>query len=464
MLAVPYVANEILLCLIAAALVGGVTAWLLKAAAARRQLGRLTTEHDQTLSTTEQELQRVSSELAGQNRRAAEAVAALDPLKGRVEESEAKVIATLLEKDHEVAKAKDQRAEADRLRAALAETERRTAGQLAESDQLVTRLEGHLNEAAPLIAEVSALRSDAATWERKSRQLEQYTQTQLGQHESELALLRSRLAELEPMPAKLVDRDTRLKDLENRHRSLEAAWQSRVQTLETATREAENRALDASRSLQMAEQQTARLLDERAAEIRMLKHRIAEMEPAVGRIAERDQALQAMRAQLAEREAEVIQWRTQSQHPLAMAAAAESGSVSVAPQQPASAAALTPAELQGCLQSLLFERGLQFTPKSTELEAASQRTLAEVAALLKQAPGVPVSIEGHTDNWGDPHANWQLSLWRTEAVRRYLGDLGVAESRMSCVGYGEGRPIEDNGTPEGRWKNRRTEIRVVAGT
>jgi len=40
-------------------------------------------------------------------------------------------------------------------------------------------------------------------------------------------------------------------------------------------------------------------------------------------------------------------------------------------------------------------------------------------------------------------------------------DLFIGEAQLSAVGYGEADPIADNGTPEGRAKNRRVELQLL---
>ncbi len=69
-----------------------------------------------------------------------------------------------------------------------------------------------------------------------------------------------------------------------------------------------------------------------------------------------------------------------------------------------------------------------------------------------------VSIEGHTDNVGDPAANKKLSSDRANAVMNALIAKGIDKSRLSSVGWGQEKPVADNGTDEGRAKNRRVEI------
>jgi OOP family OmpA-OmpF porin len=56
-----------------------------------------------------------------------------------------------------------------------------------------------------------------------------------------------------------------------------------------------------------------------------------------------------------------------------------------------------------------------------------------------------------------------LSLRRALSVRDYLINQGVAASRIDAQGFGSARPIDDNGTSEGRARNRRVEIVISGG-
>jgi outer membrane protein OmpA-like peptidoglycan-associated protein len=53
-----------------------------------------------------------------------------------------------------------------------------------------------------------------------------------------------------------------------------------------------------------------------------------------------------------------------------------------------------------------------------------------------------------------------LSQDRANAVKRYLSAGGVAEVRMTAVGYGQELPIADNATPAGKAKNRRVDFKL----
>jgi outer membrane protein OmpA-like peptidoglycan-associated protein len=101
---------------------------------------------------------------------------------------------------------------------------------------------------------------------------------------------------------------------------------------------------------------------------------------------------------------------------------------------------------------------LNFETNSWQIRPADAATLDEVAAALKQTPGMKVSIEGHTDNVGTPESNRALSQRRAQSVLDALVQRGVDRARLSAAGFGQERPVADNRTEEGRAKNRRVEL------
>lgn len=73
-----------------------------------------------------------------------------------------------------------------------------------------------------------------------------------------------------------------------------------------------------------------------------------------------------------------------------------------------------------------------------------------------------VEIAAHTDNVGNDAYNLRLSQRRANSVRQYIIGKGIPEDRIVSKGYGETDPVDTNETEEGRAKNRRTEVRVLA--
>jgi len=103
------------------------------------------------------------------------------------------------------------------------------------------------------------------------------------------------------------------------------------------------------------------------------------------------------------------------------------------------------------------------TDKSALLPAA-QRKLDEVATALKDLkPGQAIVVEGHTDSVGADDHNQTLSQARAQSVRDYLASRGVPGDKLTAVGKGEGTPIADNTSAEGRANNRRVEIVISPG-
>jgi len=68
--------------------------------------------------------------------------------------------------------------------------------------------------------------------------------------------------------------------------------------------------------------------------------------------------------------------------------------------------------------------------------------------------------EPETDSKGSEAYNLKLSNQRAASVADYLKGFGIDAQRISSKGYGEANPVADNGTAEGRAKNRRVELHV----
>ena len=87
--------------------------------------------------------------------------------------------------------------------------------------------------------------------------------------------------------------------------------------------------------------------------------------------------------------------------------------------------------------------------------------LNQFATGLNQNAVTTVTIIGHTDSTGSNAINNPLSVDRAESARDYLVARGVARNRIATDGRGAREPIADNGTSQGRDKNRRVEIYVA---
>ena len=96
-----------------------------------------------------------------------------------------------------------------------------------------------------------------------------------------------------------------------------------------------------------------------------------------------------------------------------------------------------------------------------DLLPASYEELDELLTLLHKYPGMKIAIHGHTDSRGSDTYNYTLSDNRARSVYNYLENNGIPLDRIQSEGFGEGRPISDNVSDEGRQMNRRVEFMVL---
>lgn len=134
--------------------------------------------------------------------------------------------------------------------------------------------------------------------------------------------------------------------------------------------------------------------------------------------------------------------------------------------------ALSPLIEQGSVRVLQNNRGIRidikssvlFAQGSADIEVSALPPLLEVAGMLAGKPNA-IQVEGHTDNIPIRnylfYSNWELSAVRASSVVRLLEQNGIAEQRLSAVGYGSAQPVEKNDTAEGRARNRRVSIMVL---
>ncbi len=99
-----------------------------------------------------------------------------------------------------------------------------------------------------------------------------------------------------------------------------------------------------------------------------------------------------------------------------------------------------------------------FRSNESALLPAAKTKLDDVGSALRTVSERHLLIEGHTDSYGTPSYNQVLSQRRADTVRDYLVHGGFPAERIRASGMGEGNPIGDNSSAEGRANNRRVEI------
>ena len=106
-----------------------------------------------------------------------------------------------------------------------------------------------------------------------------------------------------------------------------------------------------------------------------------------------------------------------------------------------------------------------FSSADSELEEEALPALKALAGVLKKLPN-SIDVEGHTDNLPINNelfpSNWELSAARAASVVHLFTDYGVNPRRLSSIGYAEFRPIANNSTEEGRVRNRRVKVVILA--
>lgn len=106
-------------------------------------------------------------------------------------------------------------------------------------------------------------------------------------------------------------------------------------------------------------------------------------------------------------------------------------------------------------ENLVFKTG------GTTIDPYSIPSLVKLANVLSNRPEIMLIVEGYTDNVGSAAGNKRLSQRRADAVKKFFVEKGINPERLTAVGYGEEKPIADNGTAFGRSVNRRVEFKLI---
>jgi chemotaxis protein MotB len=104
-----------------------------------------------------------------------------------------------------------------------------------------------------------------------------------------------------------------------------------------------------------------------------------------------------------------------------------------------------------------------------QIHQQGEATLNKIVPTLVSLQNQRVVVEGFTDNVPiGPElrnrfpSNWELSTARDTDVVRYLAAQGVNPNILSAQGFGDTQPVASNDTAQGRAKNRRVEIVIMA--
>ena len=102
--------------------------------------------------------------------------------------------------------------------------------------------------------------------------------------------------------------------------------------------------------------------------------------------------------------------------------------------------------------------GITFDVGKSTIRPESMGEITRIVTLMNENPELKFSVEGHTDSTGNAASNQTLSEARSQAVVDKLVQNGISQDRLTAAGKGQNSPIANNGTDEGRAKNRRVEF------
>ena len=115
-------------------------------------------------------------------------------------------------------------------------------------------------------------------------------------------------------------------------------------------------------------------------------------------------------------------------------------------------------------RNVLATLRVNFDWDKSDIRPDMYETLNKLAEILNTYPESQVWISGHTDNTGDDEYNFHLAQRRMDSVTNYLSRRSISSSRfVDPIPYGEWQPLNDNRTPELRFRNRRVEFLIYTG-
>jgi len=104
---------------------------------------------------------------------------------------------------------------------------------------------------------------------------------------------------------------------------------------------------------------------------------------------------------------------------------------------------------------------ITFQTDSAALQPQFFGVLDSVGTVLHEFDQTIIEVAGHTDSTGARSYNQTLSEQRASTVATYLHNRSISADRFLTIGYGQDRPIADNGTVDGRQANRHVEITLI---
>ncbi|MEQ8408207.1 MAG: sortase-associated OmpA-like protein PdsO [Gammaproteobacteria bacterium] len=103
---------------------------------------------------------------------------------------------------------------------------------------------------------------------------------------------------------------------------------------------------------------------------------------------------------------------------------------------------------------------VHFRSGSSTIEAQYEEQLQYLVKVAKDMPNARVEITGYADRTGDAQKNLELSRARSSAIKSYFNSMGVQNSAITTVAYGESQPLHEQQTLETDFFDRRVNVRL----
>ncbi|MBK7862298.1 MAG: OmpA family protein [Archangiaceae bacterium] len=116
------------------------------------------------------------------------------------------------------------------------------------------------------------------------------------------------------------------------------------------------------------------------------------------------------------------------------------------------------ADVKDDVDALLKGLAIHFDFDRADLTSDSRKRLDVLAEKMRADPKLGIKVAGNADELGTEEYNLALGQKRADAVKEYLGHLGVEATRIDTVSYGEEKPLDDAHNSDAWSKNRRDDI------
>gem|GEM_PF-4838927 len=113
-------------------------------------------------------------------------------------------------------------------------------------------------------------------------------------------------------------------------------------------------------------------------------------------------------------------------------------------------------------ERITFDSLFLFERNSYQITPAMEENLSRIVRIMKKYENANVFIEGYTDDFKLKEHNLNLSEKRAKAIADYLVHKNIKSSRIQTRGYADNQPLFSNKSAQGKIKNRRVEVSIIA--